>query len=261
MSALPEPTRDLARARRDLDEYGLALVDALSPDETRRVRERTFEAADEDVRAGRGYVYDRGEANQRVWALLNRGAVYCDLVQRDFAIELVGERLGRPLLLSNFSANLTGPGGGTGFLHTDQFYADDRDELLAMNVAWLVTDFTRENGATLVVPGSHRRRLEQVGLTDPHPEAVPLEAPAGTAAVLDGRLWHQTGPNATTDERRVALFAYYVKPWIRTQEVWPVSLDPEVRKSATPLLRELVGDVQYMSLGAVGGQPLDGPRF
>lgn len=99
------------------------------------------------------------------------------------------------------------------------------------------------------------------GLRVRHDECVPVEAPAGTAMILDGRLWHQTGDNRTNEERRIGLFAYYVKPWLRTQEVWPVSPDPKVRQNASPLLRELVGEVQYASLGGVNGQPLVGRRF
>jgi hypothetical protein len=121
MAALPAATRDLERARRDLDDCGLCLIaDVLSRAEVARVRERVFEIAREDDAAGRGYAYDDG--NQRVWALLNRGEIFVDLVQRHFAIELVGERLGRPLLLSNFSGNVAGPGGHIGGLHADQFY-------------------------------------------------------------------------------------------------------------------------------------------
>ena len=259
---LPKPTHDLAQARSDLDTYGLGLIaDALSAEDCADVRERVFQIAAEDIAAGRGYDYDEG--NQRVWALLNRGDVFADLVQRDFAIDIIGERLGRPMLLSNFSGNIAGPGGVVGGLHADQFYVPLPwpDGPLAMNVAWLVTDFTRSNGGTLVVPGSHRRNPPTPGLRARHPECVPVEAPAGTALILDGRLWHQTGENTTADERRIGLFAYYVKPWMRTQEVWPVSLDPAVRAAATPLLRELVGETQYATLGGVNGQPLVGPRF
>lgn len=155
---LPSPTDDLDRARADLAMYGLCLVaNAISASEVASVRDRVFEVAAEDVAEGRGYDYDVG--NQRVWALLNRGDVFVDLVQRDFAIEIVGEKLGRPMLLSNFSGNIAGPGGLVGGLHADQLYVPLPwpEGPLAMNVAWLATDFTSINGATLVVPVSHRR--------------------------------------------------------------------------------------------------------
>lgn len=262
---LPKPIKDLDldRARADLAETGLALLEgALTAEETRAARERLFAAAREDRERGRGYTYDQGEANQRVWVLLNRGPEFVDLVQRPFAIELVEHLLGRPLLLSNFSANITGPGGGPGPLHADQLYLPLPwpPYPVAANAAWLLTDFTARNGATLVAPGSHQwERAPAPG--EPCEQLRPLEAPAGTAVLLDGRTWHRTGPNGSPDEHRVGLFAYYVRPYLRTQEVWHVSLDPEVRAAATPLLRELIGEQQFVTLGGVNGQPLDGPRF
>jgi ectoine hydroxylase-related dioxygenase (phytanoyl-CoA dioxygenase family) len=255
-----EPTDDLDRAKSDLAEHGLCLIDALGSEETARVRARLLDAAREDREAGRGYVYDHAEANQRVWTLLNRGPEFVDLVQRPFAMELVGHLIGRPALLSNFSANVTGPGGGYGVLHSDQFYVPWHDRPYAANVAWLITDFTAANGGTRVVLGSHLRgRAPQPG--ESAPDAIPLEAPAGTAAVLDARLWHQTGPNTTRDEHRIGLFAYYIRPFLRAQENWAVSIDAQVRRNASPVLKELLGETPYLTLGAVDGQPLDGPRF
>lgn len=259
---LPAITDDPERARADLAEHGLALLSVLTRDEAATVAEVCRAVAADDVASGRGYTYENDAANQRLWALLNRGSVFVELVQHPTVFPLIEHLLGRPVLLSNFSGNVTGPGAGYGPLHCDQFYVPPPwpDTPLAANAAWLVTDFTAANGATMVVPGSHRRPAPLPAVTPPD-DAVPVEAPAGTVMVLDARTWHQTGANTTVDEHRIGLFAYYVKPWLRTQEVWPASLDAEVRAHATPLLRELVGEVQYATLGGVNGQPLDAPRF
>ncbi len=87
---------------------------------------------------------------------------------------------------------------------------------MAINVAWAVDDFSDTNGATRFVPGSHRR--------DHGPDSgsgsalsVAIECPAGSIFVMDGRVWHQTGLNTTAGETRAALFAYYVRPFIRPQ--------------------------------------------
>lgn len=262
MISLPAITDDLDRARHDLDRCGLCLVPALATEEAATIAARCHEIAGEDAEAGRAYTYEHDGANQRLWALLNRGPEFADLVQHPLAFGFIERLLGRPVLLSNFSGNITGPGAAPGPLHCDQFYVPPPwpDTPLAANAAWLVTDFTAANGATMVVPGSHRRPAPPP-LSAPPDDAVPVEGPAGTVMILDGRTWHQTGANTTAGERRIGLFAYYVKPWLRTQEVWPASLDPEVRSGASPLLAELIGEERYLTLGAVGGQPLDEPRF
>lgn len=66
--------------------------------------------------------------------------------------------LGERVLLSNINANIAGPGGGKMVLHADQGYVIPPwpPEPLVANVIWMVDDFTEDDGATLMVPGSHR---------------------------------------------------------------------------------------------------------
>ena len=185
---------------------------------------------------------------------------------------LVEHLLERPFLLSNISANITGPGGGRMHLHADQGYVlpPFPPQALAANCMWIVDEFTAANGATRVVPGSHRR--DHGPDADPAVRArsaaadaegsVALEAPAGTLCVMDGRVWHQTGTNTTVDLRRAGIFAYYVRPYLRTQENWWRSLPAEqlARYAADDAMRELLGFDHHRSLGLVDGMPLDAPR-
>lgn len=76
----PTLSVDPQQWRRDLADHGLCMVaDALSPAELESVRSRLYEAAATDIEEGRGYVYDHGETNQRVWALLKRGEEFVEL--------------------------------------------------------------------------------------------------------------------------------------------------------------------------------------
>ena len=70
---------------------------------------------------------------------------------------------------------------------------------------------------------------------------MPVEGPAGSIMVMDGRLWHQTGPNRTGSIDRAALFGYYVQPWIRPQINWNAALPPEVAAGFDPAFREMLG--------------------
>lgn len=74
-----------------------------------------------------------------------------------------------------------------------------------------------------------------------YPDAIPLTCPAGSIFVMDGRVWHQTGPNTTRNERRIGMFAYYVRPFIRPQVVWQDLVPPPLRETLTLGLRELLG--------------------
>ena len=61
------------------------------------------------------------------------------------------------------------------------------------NTNWLLTDYTKDNGALRIVPGSHklcRHPKQGEGVED----AVPVEAPAGSVCVIHGNLWHSAFP-------------------------------------------------------------------
>jgi ectoine hydroxylase-related dioxygenase (phytanoyl-CoA dioxygenase family) len=123
--------------------------------------------------------------------------------------------------------------------------------LMAMNVTWFIDDFTTENGATLVVPGSHQ--LVEVPSFELAPSApAQLIGPAGSMAVLDGRIHHATGLNRTTDQKRRGVIGTYSPPFIRSQENWSRSLDPAVL-ARHPELSELVSFEVWHTLGLVNG--------
>ena len=264
---MPEPTTDREQLVRDLEAHGFCLVaEALDADRLDALRAALDRAAAEDLDNGAAYVDSDGN-NQRVWQLLNRGPEFValaeDPVALDLATAVLGERTayrapgdGLPQFqLSSITANIAGRGGHRMILHADQGFHPEPwpDHALACNGAWLLDDFTEENGATLVVPGSHAEgRNPKYADAE---RAVPVIAPAGTLLFFDGRLWHGTGAN-TTDRLRRAVFTYYCQPWLRAQEVHPASLDAAVVEGFSPVLRRLTGFDRYgESIGMINGLP------
>ena len=255
-------TTDLDQAKVDLAEHGFCLLEgALSPERCGALRARLVELAELEASDETGYVYDNG-SNQRIWTLLNKGQLFVDLAVEPVILTLMEHLLGHAFLLSNIDANIAGPGGTPMFLHADQSFVPPPGPWpfpLVANVMWMLDDFTPENGATRIAPRSHLLgRGPWFG--DP-PDTEPVCAPAGTAMVFDGRLWHQTGANLTRDERRHGILVYYCRPFIRQQENWFVSLKPEVLEAAPARLRQLLGWEHYLSLGMIDGMPREGPRY
>jgi len=261
-------TTDLARAKADLAEHGFCLVgDALEPRTVDSLRRKVAERAAREVEDGTDYVYENG-SNQRVWTLLNKGAEFVELALHPLALQMMEHLLGYGFLLSNIDANIAGPGGKPMFLHADQSFVPDPWPWpfpLVANIMWMLDDFTPENGATRVVPGSHKlgHGPEPADLAGRPGRAATeaVVAPAGTALVFDGRLWHQTGANTTEGERRHGILAYYCRPFMRQQENWFVSLRPEVLEAAPARLRQLLGYENYLSLGMIDGMPRTGARY
>jgi ectoine hydroxylase-related dioxygenase (phytanoyl-CoA dioxygenase family) len=259
---MPLSSEEVKRAHRQLDEDGYTLLSgAVEAAELDELRETLVRVAAEEIESGTDYVYEGG-SNQRVWTLLNKGEVFERVVQNAAILSVLEHLLGRIFLLSNVNANVAGPGGQPMFLHSDQDYVPPPfpPYALVANAIVFLDDFTAENGATRIVPGSHKllHRPDYANL----PETVPVTGPRGTVMVFHGALWHQTGANTTQAQKRHALLCYYCRPFMRQQENWFLSLNPEVLARATPRLRELLGYNIYLGgLGAVGGLPREGMRF
>jgi ectoine hydroxylase-related dioxygenase (phytanoyl-CoA dioxygenase family) len=253
---------DMARYKGELEEQGYCLVrDALEPTQLEELRETLVRVAAAEVANGTDYVYEHG-ANQRVWVLLNKGRCFEQLVQHEIALELVGHLLGPSFLLSNVNANITGPGGKPMFLHSDQDYVPSPFPTYALvtNVMWFLDEFTDENGATRIVPRSHKL-LQHPDYTRQY-DTVAVTGPPGTAMVFHGALWHQTGANRTRDQKRHGILTYYCRPFMRQQENFFKSLDDAVLARATQRLRQLLGYEMWLGgVGAIGGLPRDAQRF
>jgi hypothetical protein len=252
---------DLVLGKLEEDGY-CVLPGVLSAAELAAARNALDRAAAEDRAADAALRYGPDGANQRLWALLNRGDDFIPLATHPLALQIVRARLGHDIQLSNLSANITAPGGDReiGRLHVDQgFLPEPWPYQLAANVAFFLDDFTEENGATLIVPGSHK------SLTPPDPALAPaaparLTGAAGSIAVWDGRLHHATGLNRTPNQRRRGVFATYILPFLRTQENWCRSLDPHVLDKH-PELAALTGFEEWQTLGGVNGPKMSGLNF
>ena len=259
---MPPTPEQMVRYKAELEEQGYTLVEgALPREKIDELRAKLVELAADEIASGTDYVYENG-SNQRVWVLLNKGAIFEDLVQNEVVLELVGHLLGPGFLLSNVNANIAGPGGKPMFLHSDTDYvpAPFPPYPLVTNAMWFLDDFTPENGATRIVPMSHKLL---------HPpdyarryDTVPVTGPRGTVMVFHGALWHQTGANVTQAEKRHGILTYYCRPFMRQQENFFQSLEPEVLERATPTLRRLLGYEMWLGgVGAIGGLPRDAMRF
>lgn len=252
---------DAIRERLDDDGY-CVIADVLDDADLETLRRALDRVTSEDDVAGTALRYGPHGANQRVWALLNRGDEFVRLAMHPLGLAIVRSAFGPDVLLSMLSANVTGPGGDReiGRLHTDQgFLEEPLPYQLATNVAFYLDDFTHENGATLVVPGSHKSLdVPDHSLAPSAP--VRLTGTAGSMAVWDGRLHHATGLNRTADQRRRGIFATYCRPFMRTQENWTRSLDPRLL-DAHPGLAALTGFEEWQTLGGVNGPSRSGLNF
>ena len=129
------------------------------------------------------------------------------------------------------------PGQQAQVLHYEQgIYPLPRDRDVMITALWALDDFTADNGATRVVPGSH---LRPAGKPDPA-ETIPAEMPAGSVLLFCGRLYHGAGAN-TTGRPRLGVVIDYVQPWLRPCEAHTLSADLAQVQLLPQRLQELLG--------------------
>ena len=146
-----------------------------------------------------------------------------------------------------------GPGADAQLLHRDQLVwvhvPRPHPELQLASVVALV-DFTEENGATRLVPGSHRWPLERA---PEESEAVAAEMPAGSAVIYLGSTIHGGGANRSADVWRRGMHLSYVLGWLRTEENHYLATPPEVARTLPRAAQELLGYAAHDALAAGGG--------
>jgi ectoine hydroxylase-related dioxygenase (phytanoyl-CoA dioxygenase family) len=277
--------RDLAEAKRALDENGYCILpDVLESTVLAQIRER-IEAQAEAERA-LGLTVEGGPEgpNQRVFMLVNKGQVFVDLITHPLAMQLARHVLGGAFLLSQFSANIARFGGVEQGLHCDDWWAPRpiaregpftrigdlerysyRDDPHAppralitppcvLNFAWMVSDFTVDNGGTRLAPGSHLSGVTPDGSVPHKVATIAAEGKAGSLLAFDGRVWHGTGRNVT-EAPRIGLLMTFCGPQFRTQENFFIGLDPKVYAAASDRLRELLGFRIWNAYGRTEIQP------
>jgi ectoine hydroxylase-related dioxygenase (phytanoyl-CoA dioxygenase family) len=167
-----------------------------------------------------------GERTQRVYSLAAKGEVFMRIAEHPRIVALLDRLLLPNWLLSTLQSIRLHPGETRQGWHADDlFYPVPRPRTrLAISTIWAIEDFTADNGATEVIPGSHLWGNESPD-TRPH-EAVSVIMPAGSVVVFDGSLWHRGGENRSQGTR-LALSPQYCQPWLRPQESQLLIMPPE----------------------------------
>jgi len=189
-------------------------------------------------------------ATDHVWNLVDKGAVFERMVQEPTILAVFSRILGSEFKLGSFAARIQQPGAEPQKPHVDYPYWDlYDDETFPLNLngsfflncqsTIMLDDFTLENGATMVAPGTQTRgRFPDQAAFDER--MIQTTGPAGSVMLMTGLLWHGAGGNRT-DRQRVGILGQYLPKFVKPMEDQVNSVGAEVVARATPTLRRLLG--------------------
>jgi ectoine hydroxylase-related dioxygenase (phytanoyl-CoA dioxygenase family) len=220
-------------------ERGFTVIPGILTDEQvqtgRRLLTELFER-ERDVATQRGW---RNATYQCSYMLPGKHEFFRRLPFNPMTLGFVRKILGDDCILSSLNGLTMAPGGPNQVLHLDQ-HEHTPGIVININATHTLDDFTKENGATRIVPGSHLRRGRNRNYSDEEASTIQIEAPAGSLIAFNGGAIHAGSANKTTHLRR-CLHAYYTRPWVRPQWDYKRSLTADIVASLNDEERRLFG--------------------
>jgi ectoine hydroxylase-related dioxygenase (phytanoyl-CoA dioxygenase family) len=196
-----------------------------------------------------------GKKTTRIEGVLNKSAISHDMVLNDAVLSLVEHTLSP--YCDNYHLHITQgirihPGERAQVIHPDSaMYPIAKTHEFMVNAIWAVDDFTEENGATRIVPGSHL--WPEGRQPEPH-EIIQAEMKAGDVLIYRASLLHGGGANVTENTHRTGLAISYSLGWLRQSENMYLTYPPHIARHFNEKLQRLIGyNVHRPNLGWVNG--------
>jgi hypothetical protein len=184
-----------------------------------------------------------GRTTKRTGALIARSRTSHQLIQHPLVLDVVGRLLDRA---TTYQLHLTQtiaiePGSPAQAIHRDEWafdlYPFPPDHHVQCNTIWAMTDFTEQNGATRLIPGSQDWPIDHGHRID---ETVPAEMRKGSCLLYTGKVYHGGGANRS-DTTRTALNITYNVGWLRQEENQYLSVPAEIAAELPDDLQRLMG--------------------
>jgi len=227
-----------------LDEQGYVVLEScMGSDLLHALRTRILALFEEEGdRAGSEFRTE--EHAHRLANLVDKGEVFRRAIVLPQMLDYVQHVLGADCKLSSLNARSADPNTDIGQpLHVDMGAVPDDKGYWVCNTVWMLDDFTRENGPTRMIPGSHKWGTRPQDVLDdplaPHPQELLLTGKAGSIAVMNAHMWHAGTANRTTAPR-LAMHAFFCRRDKPQQQYQKQLLRPEVQAAVSPGVRGIL---------------------
>ena len=201
-----------------------------------------------------------GHKTNRIYGLLDKSEIFGKMVTNSVVMQFVRDELGESALLSALLAINLMPGETVQPWHTDDGYVhvEMPHPSFGISAFWALTDTNKENGATELLPGSHKwdksKLAKYIKLDDyqsegflghnlseaPENEKEVIELSAGSLLLTKGTLIHRGGAN-NSDAPRLVVTPQYCFGWMRQIENMVASVSKESANKLSNEVLELIG--------------------
>jgi len=249
------PDTPLPELLRQLDSDGYVILPSLlPPSQVKAIKDALAPYLQGKLKGRNDF---EGYDSERVYALLAKSPVFAELAAHPLVLEVSEAILGPNFMLSACLAINSHPGENAQPLHfDDSFYKVPRPRpAYGVSAFWAIDEFTADNGATEIIPGSHiwgdeppaggdtfRETFingKHVPVED-HPGLEKVVMPAGSLMLTPGTLWHRGGANHS-NASRLAITPQYCVAWGRQMESMLLSVPPHIVAQYPERVQQLLG--------------------
>ncbi|QSZ36801.1 hypothetical protein DSL72_006684 [Monilinia vaccinii-corymbosi] len=212
-------------------------------------RLETLEAGPAAI-AGRNNI--EGFKTGRVYALADKSRAFDQFPIHPTVLALNDYFLRPNYLLSSLHTVVIYPGQTAQPLHCDDGLIELPRPRPLIGIGTMVSldDFTAQNGATTIIPGSHLWSDDRIPTRE---ETVPVIMPAGSMVYFLNTLWHSGGAN-TSDKARRSITVQYCQPWARTYENMTIAMGWDDLDKVPERLLRMMGFSTHNFMGYVDGR-------
>ncbi|KAK4939754.1 hypothetical protein LTR10_020038 [Elasticomyces elasticus] len=234
---LPKDPVTRADVEHVLEHGYVVLPDCFTKAEAKEARNEIIRLLGKDPLGGRNPF--EGLNTNRIYSLLNKSRVFDKFVILPRVLALNDYFLDPGYLLSAFHTITINPGEKAQALHHDDGYIQFPRPRLPFGAAIMVAldEYTESNGATRIIPGSHKWDSLRRGSPE---ESIPALCPEGGVVYFISTLWHGGGANIS-DRPRQSATVQYCNPYIRPIENQILAVDPRKLDTIHPRIVELMG--------------------
>ena len=250
--------RDMSDLVRQFECEGyLVFEKVLDNDQVQRTREALEPLLEQDVTGRNDF---EGAKSNRIYAMLNKSPVFAELITHPLLLGWAEAEMGKSCLLSACLAIQLKPGESVQPWHTDDAHLQIPRPRAAYGLSafWAIDETTAENGATEIIPGSHKWSGESIvgslndadlmgidpdhGAADAgaHADAIKVLLHPGDLMIAKGTLWHRGGAN-NSDKSRLIVTPQFCPGWARQLENMLLAVTPDNAAKLPQRVQQLLG--------------------